>query len=241
MLGTETLGVRRGSLSEQVAHDLRRRLQAGEWPLGEAIPPEMALATAYAVSRNTVREAVSRLVAEGQLRIRRGIGTIVAPPPAPMGMTAYVSLTESITAQGCTPRIELHRLERRAPTPEEADRLQLGGGERVIYAERAVYSDDDLVSFGYERYREALFPPTLDEAIFTQSFVDIFRGLGVHVDGTLVEFHAVHTADIGWGQPKRKQLYVMLDRLHTAAGTPVFLAQTYCIEGRSRIYTTTRR
>lgn len=237
------LGTRRGSLSEQVAHDLRRRLQAGEWPLGEAIPPEMALATAYAVSRNTVREAVSRLVAEGQLRIRRGIGTLVAPPPppAPMGMTAYVSLTESITAQGCTPRIELHRLERRAPTPEEAKRLRLDAGERVIYAERAVYSDDDLVSFGYERYRERLFAPTLDDAVFTQSFVDIFRGLGVHVDGTQVEFHAVHTDAIGWGQPRRKRLYVMLDRLHTAGDTPVFFAQTYCIEGRSRIYTTTRR
>lgn len=238
------LPARRGPLSEQLAHDLRRRLQAGEWAQGAAIPAETALAAAYAVSRNTVREAVSRLVAEGQLRIQRGVGTLVAPPPppAPMGLTNFVSITQSIIAQGCTPRFELHRLERRAPNAEEADRLRLAPGERVLYAERALYSDDDLVSFGYERYRDALFPEALDPALFTQSFVDIFRGLDVHVDGTHVEFHAVHSDAIGWGrQFGQPQLYVMLDRLHWAGETPVFFAHTYCLEGHSRIFTSTRR
>ena len=85
------------TLPDRLAQDLRRRLTAGEWTPGQAIPAETALATAYEVSRNTIREAISRLVTEGQVRIQRGVGTIVSPPapPAPMGMGHFESLTDS--------------------------------------------------------------------------------------------------------------------------------------------------
>jgi DNA-binding GntR family transcriptional regulator len=241
---------KRASLPDQLAQDLRRRLRAGEWAEGQAIPAETALATAYAVSRNTIREATSRLVAEGRLRIQRGIGTLVNPPQAtlpvpqaPMGMGLFQSLTEVIEKQGRTPRIELHRLERRAGTLEETTKLELPDGAKVLYAERAVYSNDDLLSYGYDRYPDSLFPDVLDEGWFSLSFVDIFKKLGVRTEQTHVEYHAVLSSTVGWGPRARKpRLYVMLDRLHRAAGgTPIFYAQTYCVEGRNQIYTTSMR
>lgn len=233
------------TLPDRLAQDMRRRLNEGEWTPGQTIPAETALATAYAVSRNTIREAISRLVTEGQLRIQRGIGTIVRPPSAPkapMGMGHFESLTESIKEQGRTPRIELHKLERREATAEEARKLALPEGARVLYTERAIYSDDELLSFGYDRYDDSLFPAVLDEALFTLSFVDIFERLGVRTDRTEVEYHAVHSSTIGWGRSNRQpQLYVLLDRVHYAQDRPVFHAQTYCVEGRNRIYTSSSR
>ena len=71
------------TLPDRLAQDLRRRLSAGEWTPGQAIPAETSLAGTYEVSRNTIREAISRLVTEGLLRIQRGVGTIVSPPPPP--------------------------------------------------------------------------------------------------------------------------------------------------------------
>jgi ABC-type enterochelin transport system ATPase subunit len=47
---------------------------------------------------------------------------------------------------------------------------------------------------------------------------------------------------IGWDRGNRQpQLYVLLDRVHYAQDRPVFHAQTYCVEGRNRIYTSTSR
>ena len=37
------------------------------------------------------------------------------------------------------------------------------------------------------------------------------------------------------------QLYVLLDRLHYTGGRPIFHAQTYCVEGRNHIFSTTER
>lgn len=233
------------TLPDRLAQDLRRRLSEGEWATGQAIPAETALASAYAVSRNTIREAISRLVTEGQLRIQRGIGTIVRPPAAPqatMGMGHFESLTESIREQGRTPRIELHKLERREATAEEAQKLALPDGARVLYTERAVYSDDELLSYGHDRYVDSLFPEVIDETLFSMSFVDIFERLGVRTDRTEVEYHAVLSSTIGWGRSNRApQLYVLLDRVHYAQDRPVFHAQTYCVEGRNRIYTSSSR
>jgi len=56
----------------QIAIDVRRRIDAGEWPVGQRIPPELTLAHEYAVSRVTVRQALAGLGQEDPLR----------PPPA---------------------------------------------------------------------------------------------------------------------------------------------------------------
>lgn len=69
--------VRRLSLPEAVAKQLSRRLKAGEFSVGEQLPGHRQLATAFGVSVPVVREALSRLVAQGLLEIRAGQGTYV--------------------------------------------------------------------------------------------------------------------------------------------------------------------
>lgn len=65
-------------LSDQLAADLRRQIEAGEVQPGQRLPTEQALAVQYAVSRTVVREAVSRLRSSGLLVARQGSGMFVA-------------------------------------------------------------------------------------------------------------------------------------------------------------------
>jgi GntR family transcriptional regulator, transcriptional repressor for pyruvate dehydrogenase complex len=58
--------------SEQIADRLVTAIALGEFVSGQRLPPERELATTLGVSRTTVREAVSRLVATGVLAVRRG-------------------------------------------------------------------------------------------------------------------------------------------------------------------------
>jgi DNA-binding GntR family transcriptional regulator len=62
----------------QIAADLRRRIESGEWSDGERrLPPEPALEEEYGASRNTIREAVKWLTTRGLVSTQPGRGTFV--------------------------------------------------------------------------------------------------------------------------------------------------------------------
>jgi GntR family transcriptional regulator, transcriptional repressor for pyruvate dehydrogenase complex len=74
---------RRPSLAQRLVLVLSEKIHAGEWPAGSKLPTEQVLTEAHGVSRTTVREALSRLQAEGLVETRRGIGTFVVDAVRP--------------------------------------------------------------------------------------------------------------------------------------------------------------
>lgn len=67
-------------LSEQTADRLYEMIvEEGQYTAGSKLPNENNLSMALNVSRTTLREAISFLVAQGVLEIRRGKGTFVSP------------------------------------------------------------------------------------------------------------------------------------------------------------------
>ncbi|MET4102565.1 GntR family transcriptional repressor for pyruvate dehydrogenase complex [Roseovarius sp. MBR-78] len=66
------------TLSDQVTEVMRHNVITGLWKVGEMLPSEITLACDLDVSRTVIREAVSRLKAEGLLSSRQGRGACVA-------------------------------------------------------------------------------------------------------------------------------------------------------------------
>ena len=64
--------------SDRVAADLRRRIAAGEWAHGEALPAVAALAEHYGTSRGAVSRALRLLADEGLVRVVPRWGTFRA-------------------------------------------------------------------------------------------------------------------------------------------------------------------
>lgn len=234
-----------GSLVDQIADQFRRNISSGEWKVGATIPSETALAQLLEVSRNTVREAVARLLVEERLRIRRGIGTIVLEPPSPpvpIAVGLYQSLTNAITSSGHLPSFKLHKIKIDEAKIEEAKELGLSEGEPIIYVEREIRSDDQLLSFSYEYYPCRFFGEDTSLAIFENSFFEIFKHFNIEVDSVQVKFRAIHSKKIGWEKnASPDDLFLLLDRTHLKAGSAVFHAKTYCIEGRHNVFTTASR
>ncbi|HVC33154.1 MAG TPA: GntR family transcriptional regulator [Chloroflexota bacterium] len=56
---------------------LRQHILQGSWVAGQRVPSEKQLCEFYAVSRTTVRQAVSNLVGDGLLYHVKGKGTFV--------------------------------------------------------------------------------------------------------------------------------------------------------------------
>ncbi|MEP7025426.1 MAG: winged helix-turn-helix domain-containing protein, partial [Actinomycetota bacterium] len=66
-----------GSLTRQVASQLRSAIAAGRLRAGERLPASRVLATSLGVSRTVVTGAYAQLDAEGWLEGRHGSGTFV--------------------------------------------------------------------------------------------------------------------------------------------------------------------
>lgn len=76
----------------QIAQDLLRRVQAGEFGVGDQLPPIAALQEHYKVpGLNTIRQAQQLLVDDGLIETRQGIGAFVLraePKPRPVDVLA---------------------------------------------------------------------------------------------------------------------------------------------------------
>ncbi|MBL8483783.1 MAG: FadR family transcriptional regulator [Rhodocyclaceae bacterium] len=81
MLNVPTALARPDRLSDSLYRALETRIRAGSIQPGEKLPSEKQLAFEFAVSRAVVREAMSRLKAEGYVESRQGAGAFVTPRP----------------------------------------------------------------------------------------------------------------------------------------------------------------
>lgn len=70
----------RKGISEQVADSIKKKIQEGEYKVGEKILGEREMSLELSVSRNTVREAYKILEAYGYLTAKHGTGVFVASP-----------------------------------------------------------------------------------------------------------------------------------------------------------------
>ncbi|WP_411733174.1 FadR/GntR family transcriptional regulator [Paeniglutamicibacter sp.] len=82
------------NLTTGLVEHLREQISSGLIAPGEKLPSENALIAEHAVSRTVVREALTRLQAEGLVHTRRGAGSFaLTPPPPETGAQARVPRT----------------------------------------------------------------------------------------------------------------------------------------------------
>ena len=89
-------------LSEQTAERLFERIvDERRYGPGEKLPNENELSAELGVSRTTLREAISSLVAQGVLQIQRGRGTFVAQelPDSSVNLSAIQNLHSQLRAR----------------------------------------------------------------------------------------------------------------------------------------------
>lgn len=68
----------KSSLADRLFLELLERIRSQEWPVGATFPSERALTEEYGVSRNVMRETISRLRALGVISVSHGKRSTVA-------------------------------------------------------------------------------------------------------------------------------------------------------------------
>jgi GntR family transcriptional regulator len=129
---------------KQIADDLRRKIETRELEPGEQLPTELELREEYSASRNTIRDAIKRLIQSGYVETRPGQGTFVLTKIDPFVTTLSVEPRSGIgggegaaylsevneqhrKAQESVPRIEVQQAR-----PEISARLRVPPGTQVV-------------------------------------------------------------------------------------------------------------
>jgi GntR family transcriptional regulator len=123
-------------LHAQAEQLLRELIQRREYRNGGRLPDEVSLSRTLGISRNTLRAAILRLVAEGRLERKAGVGTRVTEPKIKSGVGAWHSFTREMEGKGI--KVETYSLhaKRVAAAAEAARALQIPLATEVICLDR---------------------------------------------------------------------------------------------------------
>lgn len=223
------------TLAVSIVDSLRRRIVDGTIPSGEKLPSESALIGEFGVSRTVVREAVSRLQAEGLVYTRRGSGSFALTPPS----------AEEESAGGMrrprTPEERRALLAFRAGVESEAAALAAGNAtpSKIAAMDNALAAFDAAGNHAATAVScDFAFHRSVAEASGNFYFVDALLSLGPAMIAMPPE--RLEPAD-GGGQPERLQRVAAEHRAvrnAIAAGDPLTAAaamRLHLANSRSRL------
>lgn len=142
---------------QQVAADLRQKIDSGELAPGAQLPSERAMMASYGVSRPTIREAVGLLRSQGVVAAEHGRGVFVRPARAitrlagsRLSRSARIGDAGAFLADAEQPSIRTEvRFE-----PADAGTAQLLGideGDDVCVRDRVMLADGEPVQLAVSR------------------------------------------------------------------------------------------
>jgi GntR family transcriptional regulator len=132
-------------LYRRIQADLRARVASGELPPGTQVETEQELMARYGVSRATVRQALSGLVSEGLLEIRRGRGTFVHGAALEHRLGGFYTFSREIERHGMRPGTRVSGLGVKPAIDEVAEALGLAPGTPVVALARVRLADDQPI------------------------------------------------------------------------------------------------
>lgn len=214
----------RADRARQVADALRFQILHGE--LRDApFPTEGQIVADFAVSRNTVREALALLNADGLLRRVPGVGTTPIEAKLPHSIDHLQGLAETLVGHGAV--VNEVRVAQLVPTPEAiAAPLRLAPGEPVLYLERRRLVDGIPLSLDLTYVVADLGERLLDADLTGNdvfALLESFAGQRLEkadlvMEAVAADRHSAATLGVAPGSP-----LLMLERLSHLGGRPVDL------------------
>jgi GntR family transcriptional regulator, transcriptional repressor for pyruvate dehydrogenase complex len=170
-------GRQRGGLVAEVVRSLGDDIQSHRLASGEKLPSEAEIMERFQVSRTVVREAISRLQAQGLVRTRHGVGTFVDEPSAASNfrISPQALATVADVIQVLELRISLETeaagLAAQRRTPENLDAL----AKALQDFERAIGQDLDAAPSDFQFHLE------IARATGNRHFAELMTYLGTMI------------------------------------------------------------
>ena len=159
----------------QLSSILRELINSHQYSVGDQFLTERMISERFDVSRVTANKALSKLIDEGTLELRKGLGTFVCDEPKHFPTSHLVSFTHKMLASGNRPAtrvLQFKTAKADEVSDEVSDNLNLKPGEKLYYMKRLRLSDDIPLILESHYLREQ-FCPGLRKGELNGSLFDI--------------------------------------------------------------------
>lgn len=211
-------------LHQQTEDLLRTMIQQEEYKKGKLLPNEVNLSKELNISRNTLRQAINRLVFEGLLIRKKGVGTTVNTlGKASSNARNWMSFSQEMKALGITIKnYELHICWEQA-VPEVVRFFHVTPGTRLLRMARVRGSEQAPIVYFYSYFNPAI-GMTGEENFIQPLYTMLEQRYGVIVHKSVEEVSAMladeelaNKLGIRNGDPILKRKRLVFD----ASGFPV--------------------
>ena len=230
-------------LRVQVEQLLRDLIRKPEYQAGALLPDETSLAMKLGISRGTIRAGISKLVFEGLLVRKSGVGTRVATNHLESGIRAWRSFTREMAAKGIT--VQNFKLDYQSLNASEAAAraLQLAPGTSVWRLDRVRGWDGKPVLNSTSWFHPRLGLKGTED--FSHPIYEVLeKATGVKPHHAQEEFLAVGADPVKASLlqvPKNTPLLLRRHMVFDAGNRPIEFAEVYYVSSRFTLTVEMRR
>jgi GntR family transcriptional regulator len=157
----------------QVEMDLRALIRSGAVAPDDILPPENELSKLYGVGRQTVRQALSRLVTDGLIARQAGRGTFVLSQPDQMNFYLDRSFTRQIAEMGMSTHSDVLQIASGVIGANSPKALHEKLGAPSLYLVRVRYGNDEPIGLQYTTILTERCPGLEQRDFSTNSLYDV--------------------------------------------------------------------
>jgi GntR family transcriptional regulator len=130
----------------QLKNMLLEEFKSGQHPVDSMIPTEKEFSELFAISRTTVRQALTELVREGWLYRVKSKGTFIAQTKIKQDFIKRLeTFNEQIIRSGCVPSTQLLQMDERLMPENVYSRMNLPQDTKAVYLYRRRCADGDPI------------------------------------------------------------------------------------------------
>lgn len=226
------------SLARQAAQEILKGIESGRLVRGNgALPSEAELSQKFAVSRATIREALSQLEQRGAVTRRHGVGTFAAPraPRIETGLEELKSLETLARDIGLETRMSDLQIEERRVTATEANALHLASTDSALAIARTISADKRPIAYLVDIVPTTILTRQNLNQNFRGSVLDLFiqrRDLALSYSRTEILIEAANETIARKLRLKRgAPLHKLAAQLFTRDGRIVDYSTSYFVPG----------
>lgn len=161
------------SIYEDIYKDIKQKIENDTFPYQELLPSENTLIQTYHCSRNTVRRAISRLVADGYVQTMQGKG--VRNIYRPIEQTSFTlgeieSFRESALRNNQVPRTKVLLFTEIKTDEKLSVRTSFPIGSEVYYIQRLHYLDEMPLIINHNYFLKEYVPGLTKEIAETSIY-----------------------------------------------------------------------
>jgi GntR family transcriptional regulator len=143
---------------QQIVEQVQALVRSQTLQAGEVFQSEGEIASALGISKMPVRQAFSKLRAEGLLIIEKGRRPVIGSSQVSWNFQQLRGFSEEMRSRGLTPSAKVLSLKRIPPNAETAQALRLTRKDVVFALQRLRYVDKRPVALVTSYMPAALFP-----------------------------------------------------------------------------------